>query len=193
MHNTKPYAQVLAIAILFASCSSQEQPPKDTEVKAPTQEEIVQRGSYLVNTMGCADCHSPKVFGPMGPMPDTNLFLSGHQSGSPLPEVNKDALKDWALFTYDQTAAAGPWGVSFAANLTSDETGVGNWTEEQFITAMRKGKYKGLEGGRDLLPPMPWQNFGQLTDNDLKAMLAYLKTTKPIHNVVPAPIPPTEL
>lgn len=56
--------------------------------------------------------------------------------------------------------------------------------------ALRKGKYKGLENARDLLPPMPWFNFSHLTDEDLKAMFAYLKSTKPVNNVVPPPIPP---
>jgi hypothetical protein len=91
------------------------------------------------------------------------------------------------------TAVAGPWGVSFSANLTADSTGIGNWTEAQFAIALRQGKSKGLEGNRMLLPPMPWPNYVNLTDADLKAMFTYLKSTKPIKNVVPAPIPPTQL
>jgi hypothetical protein len=97
------------------------------------------------------------------------------------------------MFGQHFTAAAGPWGVSFAANLTSDESGIGNWTEEQFFKAIREGKSKGMDNTRPLLPPMPWENFKNLTDDDLRAMFAYLKSTKPVRNVVPAPIPPTEL
>ena len=84
----------------------------------------------------------------------------------------------------------GPWGTSFAANITSDETGIGNWTEEQFERALRHGLYKGMEGSRPLLPPMPWQNLANLKPEDMRDMFAYLKSTKPVENVVPAPIPP---
>lgn len=92
------------------------------------------------------------------------------------------------MFNEDLTAAAGPWGVSFAANITSDATGAGSWQEENFILALRKGKFKGLEGSRNLLPPMPWQNFSQMTDDDLKAIYTFLQSTKPVNNVVPAPM-----
>jgi hypothetical protein len=95
--------------------------------------------------------------------------------------------KGWVLFGPDLTSAVGPWGMSFAANLTSDETGTGNWTEENFLRAIRKGKYKGLETSRPLLPPMPWFAYKNMNDEDLKSIFAYLKTTKPVENVVPAP------
>jgi hypothetical protein len=157
---------------------------------ALTQKEMIARGKYIVNTTGCHDCHSPKVMGPQGPEPDMSRALSGHPSNVPLPPINKEALKNWVLFNQDLTAFVGPWGVSYAANLTSDATGTGNWTEKQFLTAIRKGKYKGLENNRSLLPPMPWQVFAQMTDYDLKSIFAYLKTTKPVRNVVPAPQPP---
>ena len=97
------------------------------------------------------------------------------------------------LFGQDLTPAVGPWRVSYSANLTSDETGTGNWTEQQFMTAIRKGKYKGLEGSRDLLPTMPWQVYRGMTDTDLKAIFAYLQTTKPVSNLVPAPIAPQDI
>lgn len=84
-------------------------------------------------------------------------------------------------------------GGSFAANITSAETGIGNWTKEQFFGAIRKGKYKGLEGSRPLLPPMPWQVYRNMTDTDLNAIFAYLQTTKPIENIVPAPIAPIDI
>ena len=77
--------------------------------------------------------------------------------------------------------------MSFAANLTSDDTGIGNWTEENFMRALRKGKFKGLEGSRDLLPPMPWFVYKNMTDEDLKSIYAYLKTVPAVENVVPSP------
>jgi hypothetical protein len=96
------------------------------------------------------------------------------------------------VFSGDLMAAAGPWGVSFSANISGDETGIGSWTEEQFKKALREGKWKGLDGSRTLLPPMPWQNFKHLNDDDINAIFAYLKTTKPIRNIVPLPKLPGE-
>ena len=83
--------------------------------------------------------------------------------------------------------------LNYAANLTPDETGIGNWSFEQFTTAIRKGKYKGLEGSRPLLPPMPWQMYKSMTDEDLKAVFTYLNSLPPINNLVPSPIPPNAL
>lgn len=176
---------------LFVSCEPAQS--QERVVIDYTKEELIARGKYLVNTSACHDCHTPKIMTPTGPVFDTTRLLSGHPSSAPKPKVNKDALKDWVLFGQDLTSAAGPWGVSFAANLTSDETGTGNWTEEQFFTAIRKGKYKGLEGSRNLLPPMPWEVYREMTDTDLKAIYEYLQTTKPVSNIVPAPIAPDDI
>ena len=179
---------LVAVLILFTSCDSQtiEQPQLSNE-------EMVARGKYLVNTSSCNDCHTPKVMTAHGPEFDTTRLLSGHPASAPNPKVHKDALKDWVLFGQDLTSAVGPWGVSYAANLTSHESGIGNWTEKQFITAIRKGKYKGLENSRDLLPPMPWPVYRNMTDTDLKAIFAYLKSTTPISNVVPPPVSPENI
>jgi hypothetical protein len=89
------------------------------------------------------------------------------------------------------TAWAGPWGVSFTANLTPDEeTGIGLWSEEEFIATLRTGRHLGR--GREILPPMPWPVYGQLSDEDLGAIFAYLTSLPPVHNRVPAPRPPAE-
>jgi mono/diheme cytochrome c family protein len=153
---------------------------------------MVERGRYLVTVGGCNDCHSTKVFGPQGPMVDSTKLLSGHPSTTELPEIPKGVVapdKWGALTTNDLTAWAGPWGVSFTRNLTPDvSTGLGSWTESMFIKALRTGKDMGE--GRDILPPMPWPNFAQMTDADLKAVFAYLRTLKPIENPVPDPISP---
>jgi mono/diheme cytochrome c family protein len=161
---------------------------------APKQEPVsqIERGKYLVMVGGCNDCHTPKIFTATGPVFDTTRLLSGHPAGSPLPEVPKGVISPtgWAaLTTGHMTAWAGPWGVSFAANLTPDgKTGIGEWPEELFIKILRSGKFMGMS--RDILPPMPWQTIGQMTDEDLKAMFAYLKSLPPIENQVPAPLPP---
>lgn len=100
----------------------------------------------------------------------------------------------WILFDGDLTAAVGPWGASFSANLTGDSTtGLGNWTEERFKIAMTQGKAKGFEKSRDLLPPMPWQNFRHLHDEDIKAIFAYLKSLPHVKNIVPQPKTLSEL
>ncbi|MCW3073038.1 MAG: putative lipoprotein [Flaviaesturariibacter sp.] len=187
-------AIVGACAIL--ACNSDSSPSSKTEglvASAVSQDSLINHGRYLVTLMGCNDCHSPKKMGPMGPEIDTAHLLSGHPAKMPLGKIDPESLKSWVLFNHTQTAAVGPWGVSFAANLTSDPTGIGNWTEEQFFTAIRKGKYKGLENSRPLLPPMPWQMIGTATDEDLRAIFTYLKSTQPVENVVPAAIPPNML
>ncbi|CAN5429568.1 hypothetical protein BH11BAC2_BH11BAC2_17290 [soil metagenome] len=101
--------------------------------------------------------------------------------------------KGWVLFNPYLTSAVGPWGQSFSANISSDVTGIGSWSEENFFKAIRKGKYKGLENSRDLLPPMPWQNYRNLSDNDLRAIFTYLQSTSPVRNIVPEPVQPANL
>lgn len=160
------------------------------EEKAPilSQAEMVKRGDYLVNSIGCDDCHSPKRFGPNGPEIIPELRLSGYPADRPIQKADSNVVKQgWMLFAGDLTTAVGPWGVSFAANLTPDETGIGNWTEHNFLTAIRHGKLKGQENNRNLLPPMPWFVYKNMTDEDLKSIFAYLKSLTPVKNVVPAP------
>ena len=83
------------------------------------------------------------------------------------------------------TNYVGPWGISYSANISSDSTGIGNWSEKQFFKAIREGKYLGLDNTRPLLPPMPWQEYRHASDDDLRAIFAFLKSTKPVKNVVP--------
>ena len=148
-------------------------------------------GEHIVLIAGCHDCHTPKKMGPNGPELDMSLMLSGHPAGMPIPPVDrKEAESKGLIVTQTLTSWVGPWGVSYAANLTSDPSGIGNWKESNFITAIRKGKFKGIETERDLLPPMPWQMFNNMSDDELKAIFAYLKSTKPIENVVSQPSQP---
>ncbi len=176
----------LGFTAIIISCNTRgaaEIPPP-----AITKDSLTKRGAYLVTVMGCDDCHSPKRMGAHGPEVIPELRLSGYRQDMPLAAVNGDEIKKgWVLFNPDLTASAGPWGVSFAANLTSDPTGIGNWSEAQFKKALREGKFKGLDNTRPLLPPMPWPNFGQLTDADIKAVFTFLQSTNPVQNIVPAP------
>ena len=149
------------------------------------------RGERLARFGGCNDCHTPKLMTPKGPELDKSRLLSGYPAHAPLPAVPHGVVgpTQWgAVTTNDLTAWVGPWGVSFAANLTPDVTGLGGWTEGQFIQTMRTGKHLGV--GRAILPPMPWSGVAALTDVDLKALFAYLQSLKPISNSVPQPIPP---
>jgi hypothetical protein len=147
---------------------------------------LIKRGEYLVTTMGCNDCHSPKYMTPHGPMIDTLSMLSGFPSNRPIPEYPADLIKKGlVVFTGDATATMGPWGTSFAANLTPDDSGIGAWTEAQFKNAITHGKFKGLDGSRMIMPPMPWQNYVALKDEDIKAIFHYLKSLPPYKNLVP--------
>ncbi len=176
---------VIAMGTLYACNSSSSETKKEPVM---TEAEMMKRGEYLVNSVGCDDCHSPKRFGPKGPEIIPELRLSGYPSDRPVQKPDSNVIKQgWVMLGPDLTSAVGPWGVSFAANLTPDETGIGAWTEQNFLTAIRHGKLKGLENSRDLLPPMPWFAYKNFTDEDLKSIFAYLKTLPPVHNIVPAP------
>ena len=86
-----------------------------------------------------------------------------------------------------RTAFAGPWGIFFTPNLTPDKTGLGDWIEEMFVKAIKTGKHLGV--GRPIMPPMPWPAYPQMTEADLKAIFAFLKTIPPIVNRVPEYMP----
>ncbi|MBK9098814.1 MAG: diheme cytochrome c-553 [bacterium] len=173
--------------VLFVQLGCSE----EGKAKPKTQEEMIALGKYLVHTSACDDCHTPKIFTEDGRMIlDTTRLLSGHPQDQVVPSLDKSALKmDWIASNMNLTTWVGPWGVSYSANLTPDKaTGIGTVTEEMFIKTMRDGKLKGV--GRGLLPPMPWEVYRLKTDEDLKAMYAYLMSIKPIRNQVPLPVPP---
>ena len=152
----------------------------------------VQRGEYLVNAVGCNDCHTPLKMGPNGPEPDMTRFLSGHPQDFAITAPIALSEPWGAAFAITNTAFSGPWGVSFSANLTPDPTtGVlRDFTEQQFIQTLRTGRHQGQ--GRSILPPMPWPAFRNFSDDDLGAIYAYLKQITPIANKVPDPIPPAQ-
>ncbi|NIP29822.1 MAG: c-type cytochrome [Candidatus Dadabacteria bacterium] len=179
--------KVLVVFIIFLSQYS------FTEELAEVKNELlVKRGETLVLEWGCNTCHSPKVYTPEGQMQDPRRLLSGHPADSVHPKIPDELLgtNKWGgFFTPDLTSWAGTWGVSFAANLTPDKkTGIGNWTEQDFLLTMKTGKRKGT--GRKILPPMPIHQLAQLSDDDLKSIYAYLMSLKPVENKVPEFIPP---
>ena len=146
-------------AFASLSCSSSAKTPA-----APTAAEKVARGKYLVSIIGCNDCHTPGTFYGAS---DTTRFLAGSEIG-------------WV----------GPWGVVYAANLTPDpETGLGTWTEDQIVTAIRTGA---RPDDRPLAPIMPWLDFAHLSDEDAHAIAAYLMTIPAVVHQEPKIVPPGE-
>ena len=158
---------------------------------AAAEDARVGRGAYLVRIMGCNDCHTPWKLGPRGPEPDMSRALTGHPADVTMPPAPAPAMPWSWTAAATNTAFAGPWGVSFTANLTPDpDTGLGKWTEEMFIATMKTGKHEGK--GRPVLPPMPVQMLAALEDQDIRALFAYLKSLPSVRNRVPAPIDPPE-
>ncbi|HET9977597.1 MAG TPA: c-type cytochrome [Burkholderiaceae bacterium] len=161
-----------------------------TAAEAQSAPDKVARGRYLVNTSGCHDCHTPFKLGPKGPEPDMSRALSGHPQELKMPPAPKLPEGPWLVVSSaTNTAHAGPWGVSFTANLTPDkDTGLGDWTAQDFKNTIRTGRHLGR--GREILPPMPIPVYSQMNDDDLEAIFAYLKTVPAIRNKVPEPLAP---
>jgi len=178
-------AAVLAAAMGAASVTA-ETPRGEAQT---SNADIVKRGNYLVLTAGCHDCHTPTKMGPQGPEPDMSLALSGHPAAMKLPPPPAASGPWIASIAASMTAWAGPWGISYTANLTPDkETGTGSWSRQNFIDTIRNGRHMGA--GRPLLPPMPAVMYANYSDDDLGAIYAYIQSLPPISNKVPAPLPP---
>ena len=106
---------------------------------------MIERGQYLVTAAGCNDCHTPKRMTPNGPVPDGARLLSGQPADEKLAEVPPNIFgpDKWGAITNNHlTGWAGPWGTSYAPNLSPDpETGIGAWNEELLIRILRTGKF----------------------------------------------------
>jgi cytochrome c553 len=136
----------------------------------------VARGKFLANVLGCVECHTPR--GKDG-KPDLRYLMAGHRAGDPAPKWDdaNEAKGIGMLVSTAGTAYAGPWGVTYARNLTPDPaTGIGKWNEEAFIYVLREGTLK---------PPMPNLLYGNLSDDDLKAIFAWLQSVPAVKNLVP--------
>lgn len=186
----RPVVAAATLALLAAPLAADAAATPAAAAKPSPQ---VERGEYLVTISGCNDCHTPLKMGANGPEPDMTRMLSGHPEGmslGPAPKLEGGWM--WAGAATN-TAFAGPWGISYAFNLTPDQnTGLGIWTEDMFVKAMRTGRHMGA--ARPILPPMPWQGIGRMTDEDLEAVYAFLRSIPAIKNRVPeavvAPPPP---
>jgi mono/diheme cytochrome c family protein len=134
--------------------------PITAPVVSPDVSDTVKRGRFLVNLIGCTDCHTP---------------VDNHHV--PIPGLD---------FSGGQVFHV-PWGTVASANLTPDPSGIPYYDKAMFIKAMRTG----LVGTRALNKTMPWSVLGNMTDEDLASMIAYLKTLEPVHHRVDNAEPPT--
>jgi mono/diheme cytochrome c family protein len=185
MKSSRVVLLVSAVALCVPVVAAAQGKAKPAAAKNSKQ---IQRGEYLVTIGGCNDCHTPWKVGPNGPELDMTRMLSGHPQDLKMPPAPA-AVGPWIVNSSGtNTAHNGPWGISFTANLTPDpETGVlRDFTEQQFIQTMRTGKHQGQ--GRPILPPMPWFNYAKMTDEDLKAVFAYLRSIPAVKNKVPDPV-----
>jgi hypothetical protein len=179
----------LGFAIALAGCDGQRDDPESAAEQAAGAQatDPVERGAYLVQIAACHDCHTPFVMGERGPEPDMSRMLSGHPADLKLPPPPR-LPQEWPwVGSATNTAFAGPWGTSYAINLTPDDTGLGTWSEQVFVNAIRKGQHLGV--GRPILPPMPWPMYAHMTDEDLRAVFAYLRSVPPIQNQAPESVP----
>lgn len=127
---------------------------------ARADDATVARGKYLVTISGCSDCHTPGHF--LG-HPDMARYLGGSDVGFAIPGL----------------------GVFVGPNLTPDkETGLGDWTAAEIVTAITTGV---KPDGRILAPIMPWQSFAHLTPVDAMAIAEYLRSLPPVRNKVAGP------
>jgi mono/diheme cytochrome c family protein len=125
----------------------------------------IERGKYLVQLGGCTDCHTPGHF--FG-RPDLSRFLGGSDMGIEVPGL----------------------GTFLGRNLTPDkDTGLGNWTKEEIVTAIQTGV---RPDGRVLAPVMPWRAYAGLTRPDAAAIVEYLSSLPPVSYSVPGPFGPDE-
>jgi cytochrome c553 len=192
MRSTGLFIATFAIYVAFVGTKAHSVAPDAAEVNAAPSAARVERGAHLVRTMGCNDCHTPWKVGPRGPEPDMSRALTGHPQDLVMPTPPALPPGPWTwMAAGTNTAFAGPWGVSFTANLTPDpETGLGKWTEAMFIETMKTGRHEGK--GRKLLPPMPFPIIAALSDEDMRSLFAYLQSLPPVRNRVPQPIDPPE-
>ena len=181
MSERKSVRMMVMVAVLglaAASCTTRS----EAEGRVASSD-MATRGKYLVTIGGCNDCHTPFKLGPNGPEPDMTRMLSGHPQNLPMPDVQVPGPWGWAG-AVTNTAFSGPWGVSYAFNLTPDEnTGIGIWTEDIFMKTIRTGRHWGV--ARPILPPMPWFNYREMSDEDLRSVYAYLRTIPAVSNRVP--------
>lgn len=190
-------AMLLTFIFIFTQCSSDKEESEEAAAVFGGFDSQVKWGENLVKVGGCNDCHTPKKMGPHGPENDMSLMLSGHPAQAPAADFDvNEAAKKGLIVTQTFTTWTGPWGITYAVNLTSDTTGIGAWKEEQFLKCIKEKKWMGLDNTRPLMPPMSMMPVTEMSDDELKAIFSYLKTVPAVRNVVPEanllPPPPAQ-
>ena len=184
-------ARLASLVLVLAMPSGSVVAADPAPAKGKADPNKLARGKYLVTVAGCNDCHTPWKTGAKGPEPDMTRMLSGHPESDRLPPPPTPEGPWIVSAAATNTAWSGPWGVSFTANLTPDaETGLGKWTERNFVDTIRTGRHMGR--GRQILPPMPIPMYKHFTDADLAAIFGYLQTIPAVKNKVPEPLPPAQ-
>jgi mono/diheme cytochrome c family protein len=123
-------------------------------------ESLVERGEYLAHIMDCGGCHHTGAF---TPQPNLETPLVGSDIGFEMPGM----------------------GVFYPPNLTpDDETGLGKWSDAEIIAAITTGM---RPDGRQLAPMMPWMSYAHINADDAAALVAYLRSLKPVKHKVPGP------
>ena len=146
-----------------------ETPAPDATRVALLNPTLVSRGRYLVEITGCAGCHTD---GAIIGEPNSALMLAGSHLGIAYTDPFHDAFP----------------GVVYPANLTPDpKTGLGNWTDEQIAAAIRQGE---SPDGPGHLTVMSWPLYQQMTDDDVEAIVAYLRSIPAIEHQVPKLVKP---
>jgi hypothetical protein len=180
-----------AVLLAFPACSngpSFEINDNNSDSYRLRDELKVKRGDQIIRIAGCRDCHSPKEMTSAGLVETVGLSFSGYPAKRHVIPIGSVLIRQgWVMYNSDCTMAVGPWGVSFASNLTPDSTGIGSWKLENFRLAIKEGRFKGVAENRLLLPPMPWRNYANMTDFDVEAIFAFLNSMPPVHNNVPQP------
>lgn len=124
----------------------------------------LERGKYLVSSIGCLYCHSPHDWS----KPDDPILPGMEGAGQQLPYTDLP-------------------GRVMAPNLTPDkESGAGSWSDDMFARAIREGIG---HDGRALFPIMPYSHYRNLPDEDLASIVVYLRSLPAVNN----PLPPTEI
>jgi len=183
-------AVILTAVLSTASLGASDTGGVEEQGVAADKSQQIARGKYLVDIMGCHDCHTPTKMGDKGPEWDMSRALSGHPENVAVPPASIPAGY-LALIGGTFTSFTGPWGTTFTKNLTPDkETGLGDWTVEEFIATMKTGLERGK--GRPVMPPMPVQNLKALSDSDIRSLFAYLQSLPAIKNRTPQPVEPTD-
>jgi mono/diheme cytochrome c family protein len=150
----------LIAAMLIAGCTGKYVRPTTAE-KFATNEQVTARGGYLLNQVAaCGACHTPRVNGSWLEGERSDAFLAGGQMIDD-PSYGMKVVMP---------------------NLTPDvETGIGRWSDDQILRATRDGV---RADGQLLMPPMPFDTWAHLSDDDGRAIVAYLRTVPPVKNAV---------